>query len=136
MYRFLEILPGALVWVTLIAMVLASAYLPAAAAIFIILFDTYWLLRTATLSLYLTFTFRKMRENLKINWLEKTKEIEGWEKVYHLVLLPMHKEPYELVKETFNSLIKGDYPKEKVIIVLGTEERAGEEALNVAKRIQ
>jgi len=136
MYRLLEILPGTLVWITLIGMVLASVYAPAGAAIFIILFDTYWLLRTATLSSYLIFTFRKMRENLKINWLEKTKEIEGWERVYHLVLLPMYKEPYELVRETFNSLLKGDYPKEKIIIVLGTEERAGEEALMVAKRIE
>ncbi|MCR4261157.1 MAG: glycosyltransferase family 2 protein [Candidatus Colwellbacteria bacterium] len=136
MYRFLEILPGALVWVTLIGMVLVSVYMPAAAAIFIILFDTYWLLRTATLSLYLIFTFHKMKENLKIDWLEKTKEINGWDRVYHLVLLPMYKEPYELVKETFNSLLKGDYPKEKIIIVLGTEERAGEEALAVAKRIE
>ena len=136
MYRLLEILPGTLVWITLIGMVLASVYAPAGAAIFIILFDTYWLLRTATLSSYLIFTFRKMRENLKINWLEKTKEIEGWERVFHLVLLPMYKEPYELVRETFNSLLKGDYPKEKIIIVLGTEERAGEEALMVAKRIE
>ena len=136
MYRFLEILPGMLVWITLIGMVLASAYVPVAAAIFIILFDIYWLLRTATLSLYLTLTLRKMQGNMKINWLEKTKTIEGWEDVYHLVLLPMHKESYELVEETFISLLKENYPKEKIIIVLGPEGRAGKEALGVAKRVQ
>ena len=136
MYRFFEILPGALVWVTLIGMVLASAYAPASAAIFIILFDTYWLLRTATLSLYLTFTFRRMRENTKVNWLDKVKEIKGWERVYHLMLLPMYKEPYEVVRETFDSLVKENYPKEKMIVVLGPEARAGEEALGIAERIK
>ena len=136
MYRFFEILPGTLVWITLIGMVLASAYAPVAAAMFIILFDVYWLLRTATLSLYLTFTFRKMRENMGINWLEKTKEIQRWGEVYHLVLLPMYNEPYALVKETFESLTRENYPKEKMIIILGVEERAGEEALKIAHRIQ
>lgn len=136
MYRFLEILPGTLVWITLIGMFVASAYFPVAAAIFIILFDTYWLLRTATLSLYLTIIFRRMRKNMKIDWLAKTKEIDGWEDVVHLILLPMYQEPYELVKETFERLLSGNYPQDKMIIVLGTEERAGQEALDVAKRIE
>ena len=136
MYRLLEILPGIFIWTTLIGIFLASAYFPVAAAIFIILFDVYWLLRTITLSSYLTFTFRKMRANLKIDWLGKTKELDGWENIYHLILLPMHKEPYELVKETFDSLTKGNYPKEKMIIVLGPEGRAGEEALAIARRIE
>ncbi|MDZ4231411.1 MAG: hypothetical protein U1C52_01325 [Patescibacteria group bacterium] len=48
MYRFLEILPGLLVWATLVGMVLGSAYLPVWVAVFIILFDVYWLLRTTT----------------------------------------------------------------------------------------
>ncbi len=136
MYRFLEILPGVLVWITLINIVLVSAYLPVAAAIFIILFDTYWLLRTVTLSLYMTTTFRKMRDNMKINWLEKTKEVEGWDKIYHIILFPMYKEPYELVRETFEGLVRENYPKEKMIIVLGSEERAGEEALEITERIK
>jgi len=136
MYRFFEILPGALVWITLIGVVLGSAYLPVWVAIFIILFDVYWLLRTTTLSMYLAFIFRRMRENMKVNWLELTKEISGWDEVYHLVLLPMYEEPYELVKETFESLTSENYPKDKMIIVLGTEERAGDEALGVANRIK
>jgi len=136
MYRFFEILPGTLVWLTLIGVVLGSTYLPVWVAIFIILFDVYWLLRTTTLSLYLGFIFRRMRENMKTNWLSLTKEVSGWDEVYHLVLLPMYQEPYKLVKETFESLIKENYPKGKMIIVLGTEERAGSEALEVANRIK
>ncbi|MEX2054004.1 MAG: glycosyltransferase family 2 protein [Candidatus Colwellbacteria bacterium] len=136
MYRFFEILPGALVWLTFIAMIVGSAYVPVWVAIFIILFDVYWLLRTTTLSLYLAFIFRKMHQNMGVDWLSLTKAIPGWDKLYHLVILPMYQEPYELVKETFDSLIKENYPKDKMIVVLGPEGRAGEDALGVAKRIK
>jgi len=80
MYRFLEILPGTLTWLTLIMMVVASIHWPVAVAIFIILFDIYWFFRVATLSLYLMFTFRQMKQNMAVNWLEKVKEIASLSK--------------------------------------------------------
>lgn len=134
MYRFLEILPGVIVWSILIGMVVASAVTPVAAAIFIILFDMYWLLKTTTLSVYMTVIFRRMKANMKIDWLAKARELEGWDEIYHLVLLPMYSEPYEVIEETFESLLRENYPKGKMIIVLGTEERAGQEAYDIALR--
>ena len=71
MRRFFEILPGALAWLTLLLMVACSRWLPAAAAVFIILFDIYWLLKSVYLSFHLHATFREMKRNLKINWLER-----------------------------------------------------------------
>ncbi|MBU2101422.1 hypothetical protein KKH05_01760, partial [Patescibacteria group bacterium] len=124
MYRFLEILPGALTWSTLILMFTLSAVAPVFVAIFIILFDIYWFFRVLILSLYLVFTFRQMRRNMKINWLEKVKKIDNWNDIYHLVILPMVDEPYEIVKETFEELKNTNYPKDKFIIVLAQEERA------------
>mgnify|MGYP001574893343 CR=1 FL=1 len=143
LYRFLEMIPGMLAWGTLIAIVLVSWWAPVAAAFFIILFDTYWLLKTIYLSLHLSSTFRKLRENMLVDWLEKLKEgarmrdprLAHWQEVYHLVILPMYQEPYEVVRESFESLARSHYPKEKLIVALGTEERAGEGRL-VAERIQ
>mgnify|MGYP001586061764 CR=1 FL=1 len=68
LYRFFEFVPATLAWATLIAVVVASKYIPAAAAIFIILFDIYWLLKTIYLSLHLRYSFVKMRQYLKIDW--------------------------------------------------------------------
>ena len=136
MYRFFEILPGAVIWTTLILMFVGSWQFPVAAAIFIILFDVYWLLRTVILSLYLTFTFRRMKENMKVDWLADLQDRPGWQEVYHLILFPMYKEPYEVVKETFESLKRENYPKDKMMVVLGPEKRAGEEALKTANRIK
>ncbi len=138
MNRIFEMLPGVLAWSTILLMFLLSWLVPVWVAIFIILFDIYWLLKTVFLSFHLRATFKKMRENLKINWLEKLKSIVNgqWSNVYHLIILPMHKEPYEVVKETFGSLIKANYPKDKFIVVLATEECVGEPAQIVAKKIQ
>jgi cellulose synthase/poly-beta-1,6-N-acetylglucosamine synthase-like glycosyltransferase len=137
MKRFLEILPGALSWLTIFLMIFTSAKIPMGAAIFIILFDIYWLLKTIYLYLHLKITYDLMKKNLKINWLEKLKTTgSDWESIYHLIIFPMYKEPYEIVYESFKSLISANYPKDKFIVVLATEERAGEKAQKTAEKIK
>lgn len=131
-YRALEILPGALIWLTLILMVVLSWLKPAIIAFFIIGFCIYWFLRIAYFSLYFLASYKKLRKNLKINWLEKTSKLPDWENIYHLVILPTYKEELSLVRETFGSLINCDYPKDKMIVVLAVEERAGEKSKEIA----
>ena len=134
MLRFFELVPGALSWLTLVLMVVAARYFPTGAAVFIILFDTYWLFKTLFLSFHLRSSFKKVRKNLKTNWLD---ELGGdWGRIYHLVILPMYQEPYEVVRETFESLRRANYPKDKFIIVLAPEERGGEPTKEVAQRIE
>jgi len=137
-YRCFEILPGFLIWLTLIGMVFFSWYRPHWVAYFIIGFCIYWLLRVVHFFAHLIAAYKKLKKNLKINWLEKLKkEKKGeWEKVYHLVILPMYKEGVEIVRGTFEALVKCCYPKDKMIVVLGIEERAGERAKKVAEKIR
>jgi cellulose synthase/poly-beta-1,6-N-acetylglucosamine synthase-like glycosyltransferase len=135
MYRFFEVVPGALSWGTLLLMVLASWKLPTAAAIFVIIFDLYWLLKTIYLSLHLRVTFKKMRLNLKTDWAEKLERL-NWKNIYHLIILPMYQEPYGIVRESFESLNKINYPKDKLIVVLATEEKAGKEAEIIGDKIR
>src|SRR5437763_207243 len=108
MKRFFEILPGVLAWSTIVLMVLFSWLLPVWVSIFIILFDIYWLLKTAYLSLHLRATFTMMQENMKTDWLLKLDGLPngrvGWDGIRHLVILPMFNEPYDIVRESFQSL--------------------------------
>jgi hypothetical protein len=145
--RLYETIPALLTWATLLAMVLFSWLLPVWVSIFIILFDTYWLLKTIYLSFHLRATFSAMRANMKTNWLAKLEELPaqpyvagknngGWRDIYHLVILPMYDEPYEVVRESFESLVRANYPKEKFIIVLALEERAGEAAQATGEKIE
>lgn len=58
-----------------------------------------------------------------------------WEKLYHLVIFPTYKEDIELLRASIESYLKCDYPKDKILFVLGLEERAGVEALERARML-
>lgn len=53
---------------------------------------------------------------------------------YHLVLLPFATEGFEILDTTLSSLSMVNYPKEKMIVVLASEERVGAKAQEVAKK--
>ncbi|KKU93789.1 MAG: hypothetical protein UY26_C0004G0002 [Candidatus Jorgensenbacteria bacterium GW2011_GWA1_48_13] len=136
MTRFFEILPGALTWAALILIVLLSWWWPEGIAIFFIVYAFFWLCRIVYLHFHLRHSFKKVRENLKIGWLPKVKNIAGWEKTYHLIVLPMYKEPPSVVRETFLALRSANYPKSNFIVVLATEERGGREAARAAEAVK
>ncbi len=93
-----------------------------------------------------------MREHEKTDWLEKLNQlsshtaeqavisnqlgIKNWQEIYHLIILPMYKEPLEIVQETFQNLVKTDYPKDKMIVILALEEKAGRQAQKTARQIE
>ncbi|MCK9497374.1 MAG: glycosyltransferase family 2 protein [Candidatus Colwellbacteria bacterium] len=141
MKRFLEILPGALAWLTIAMMFVISAVFPVQAAVFVILFDIFWFLKTVYFAIHVGAGYREMKKVMKVDWLEKIKALpprdgRDWSDIYHLVIFPMYKESYAVVKENFDSIIKTDYPLEKFIVVLSGEERAGEETVRTIERIK
>ena len=132
MKRFFEMVPGILAWLTLIFMFLFSWLLPVWVSIFIILFDIYWVLKTVYLSLHLRATFSEMRRVMKIDWLAEirgefpegdalvaagtaNKTRPSLAEIYHLVILPMYDEPYEVVRETFRIAHARQLRPEKII---------------------
>ncbi len=137
-FKFFEILPGFLSWGTLIAAFLLSWLVPIAVAIFIIIFDFFWLLRISYLSFHQIASYRQMKKNLTADWMKKLKNLKRkkWEEIYHLVILPTYKEGRETIKPTIQALADADYPKNKIIVVLSTEERAGKVAQETAKEIE
>jgi len=138
--RRYDAIPGILTWATLLGMFVFSWLLPVWVSVFIILFDTYWLLKTIFLSFHLRATFTAMRGNVKVDWLAKVRELParetGWNDLCHLVILPMYNEPYEVVRESFQSLARANYPKDRFIVVLALEARAGEAARRTGERIE
>src|SRR3989344_5062578 len=145
-YRLLEMLPGFLAWATIGLVILLSFFLPIWVAIFIIIFDVYWFIKTLYLSFHLRISYNKLRENLKINWLERlnnlqpstysVKALKSWQDIYHLIFLPLYKEDFYLVSASLESLMKTNYQKEKIIVALCWEERVGEKAEQVTKEIE
>lgn len=136
LYRFLEILPGFLSWSTLILLLVMSFFQPIWVTYFIIAFDVYWLLRVIYLAIHLIAAYNTLKDNLKVDWKKECEKINGWKEIYHLVILPTYTESYEIIKPTIESIVNDNYPKDKMIIVLATEERGGLEAQQWAGKIK
>ncbi|MSR73420.1 glycosyltransferase family 2 protein [Candidatus Parcubacteria bacterium] len=135
LYRLLEILPGFLAWTTILGAIFLSYFNPIYAAIFIIIFDFYWLLKTVYLSIYLRHNWRRMKHNMKLDWstmLANTK----YEHVIHLVIMPFYKESFEVVEKSLLAILDTKYDMKKVAFVLAAEERVGEEAQETARIIE
>ncbi len=135
LYRFFEILPGALSWTTLILMVFLSAFFPVWAAFFIIAFDLYWLVKTAYLSAHLRSNWKRLKYNMKTDWQDRLKNLKH-DHIRHLVLLPFYKEGFAVLEETLTALANSIYDRSKILVILSYEERAGLEAEETAKKIK
>ena len=69
--RVLEIVPGATSWTILVGMLILSLIKPLAAAILIIAFDFYWLLRLLYMTLFLILAYLRLSIEKDTNWLER-----------------------------------------------------------------
>jgi cellulose synthase/poly-beta-1,6-N-acetylglucosamine synthase-like glycosyltransferase len=135
LYRLFEILPGFLAWGTLIGLFVLSIYLPIWAAVFIIVFDLYWLFKTVHLTIYHFYNWRRMKFNIRKDWAEllsKTKH----EHIYHLILLPFFNESREVIEETIKALVNSEYDKDKFLLVIAAEERAEPEFHALAEELK
>jgi len=159
MLRFFETIPGMLAWGTIIGLLAGAYFFPLTVGIFVVLFDVYWFLKSVYLAIHMRTAFTKMRGNLKVDWraeleglrhndhdydndrsqssstLSSSSVASAWRDVRHLVIFPMYREPYEVVRESFESLAKTTYPKEKIFVVLATEACGGKETEETARRI-
>src|SRR6185295_15566663 len=100
LYRFFEIIPGALSLGTLAGVFIFSWLLPSWVAIFIICFCFYYLFRILYFSLHQVVGYFKVRNHLKTDWLKELKKVttRNWKDIYHLVILPTYKEGEVIIK--------------------------------------
>ena len=134
-YRLFEILPGLLSWLTLIGIFLGSWFFTFGAAISIIIFDLYWLVKTIYLSTHLRANWKKLRRNKEVDWTEKLNNFK-YNHLWQMVLLPFYREETGIIFATMETLIGAKYNKKKMIIVLAYEERAGENAEKIAQEVE
>lgn len=74
--RAVEMIPGLLLWTTLLGMVAISFFVPVWAAIFVIVFDIYWIHKALYISIFSLTGQRDVVEGKRINWWERCQNIE------------------------------------------------------------
>ncbi|MBU3895764.1 glycosyltransferase family 2 protein [Patescibacteria group bacterium] len=135
-YRFFEVLPGLISAGTLIGVSLFSWLMPSWVAVFIILFCFYYLFKIMFLAIHQVSSYVRMRRAIKTDWIKKIRKISRWKKIYHLIVLPTFKESRDVIEESLQALLASDYPKDKLIVILGMEEKAGQVVLKIAEGIK
>ncbi len=138
LYRFFETIPGLISLGTLVGVLVFSWLIPAWVSVFVICFCFYYLFRIFYFSLHQIVGYSKVREHMQRDWLAELKKIKGsrWKEIYHVVLLPTYQEGEKIIQESLHALIHSDYPKEKLIVVLAVEQRAGAAYQALAKKIE
>lgn len=138
-YRLFEILPGVIVWIILITPIFLSLFYPKTLAIILLFFVTFWLVRTFFMSYRLILGYINYKTDTNLNWLERLKSTtpeNGWRDIYHMVVVPTYKEDISILEHSIRSVINSNYPEDRVIYVLATEERAKDTARDYAKTLE
>jgi len=177
--RLWEILPGLQFWTVFFGSILLSLYKPIWAALFIICFDLYWVLKALNVATHLVAAYKRFKVVVTINWLDyagRLKNLAEFQKFlatkiqnspnaetrnyfkaeikrigkliesskhggdftnyYQLLLIPFIDESFEVIDSTLSAIAACNYPKDKIILTLGTEERAGQDAREIAQKIK
>lgn len=74
--RFWEILPGLQFWAVFFGAIALSYYQPIWAALFIICFDLYWVLKALNVAMHLISSYRKFRFYVTLDWLDYAQRLE------------------------------------------------------------
>lgn len=136
MYRLCEIVPGALVWITFSVGIVLSIIHPLWVIYFILLFDLYWLFRVAYFLVFLILAWRTYRKSLQMDWNAKLREHADWGMITHLIFLPFVRESERIVEAALEALLHSTYPPDRMIVVLGGEEREREYADRIMHTIK
>lgn len=76
--RFFEILPGFSSWFVILAMVGLSFWKPVAAAILMIVFNFYWLLRMFYITIFLSLSYFRLSLEAKTDWMARLAALDGF----------------------------------------------------------
>jgi hypothetical protein len=177
--RYWEIIPGFTFWTVFFGAIILSYFQPVWAAIFIVCFDLYWVLKAINVAMHLVASYRRFRIYVTWDWLELVELLPERQKLiallesrlktakgrlerniykkqiqklkqpinngiinrpyrdfYHVIVVPFVDESYLVLKSTLEALAVVEYPKDRMIILLAIEERAGEAAVRTAKTLE
>ncbi|MBI3963721.1 MAG: glycosyltransferase family 2 protein, partial [Candidatus Kerfeldbacteria bacterium] len=115
---------------------LLSFVRPLWAIYFIIIFDVFWLVRVVYLTFYVLVSYRRFAIARRKPWRAMVAALPQWRSITHLIVIPTYQESADVLRETFTGLLRSDYPLDRCIVVLATEERDLPRATDVGAAIR
>ncbi|MEO6077930.1 MAG: hypothetical protein ABIP54_04040, partial [Candidatus Andersenbacteria bacterium] len=137
--RIWEIVPGFLSWTTLIGLGLLAFTIPYWIAVFVIAYDVYLLIRIVYMSIHLLYAYRRLNEYKHVDWIQKLETEKAdiaWNKIHHITVIPTYDESIHVLKTSISALAKTDFPHDRLHVVIGFEDRAGDAAKKRASALK
>jgi hypothetical protein len=121
--RVLEMLPTATVWLIITAPVWAALIAPATLGFGMLLFSIYWLWKSISFASGVMIGFWRLHRAQQRDWIADSVNLDGFDQLRHLVMVPTCGENEEIVADTLHCLTQQDVPLDRVSVVLAFEER-------------
>lgn len=127
-WRVIEIFPGAMAWFALLMPVILSFFWPSFVAVYILLFDIYWVFRAFYMAYFLRKSYIKMKKALKTDYRSKIESLNEEEvgmrvdAVYQAIIFATFKEELDTLLPSVQSVVDADWPSAKKIVMLAGEE--------------
>ncbi len=132
--RILMFIPGFSSWLMIFMPVWLGIIAPRIASFILTYLAVYWVYLAGSHVFNLFKGYFKYEKEVAVDWYQKclaldfsklpSQEIlpKNLNETKHLILIPTVREGFNILKDTFQALIDANYPKENIVIVIGTEE--------------
>ncbi|MDO8639404.1 MAG: glycosyltransferase family 2 protein [bacterium] len=124
--RSLELLPGLVSWSLITFPIWGSLVVPYVVAYFILFFDVYWFYKSFSLAATAYLASKRIKKAEAENWLEKAKNLSGFEKVNHVLVITNYTESVAKIRTSLKALASQTFSPKHIYIVLAMEEREKE----------
>lgn len=121
--RLIEISIPLTSWLIITMPFWLSFWNPVAMGYILITFNVYWFFKSLTLAVSGIKSFITLQAHVKVDWLSQIKNHEHFTKIHHIIIIPEYKEPIHILKRTIENLLTTDFPKERIILVIATEQK-------------
>lgn len=122
-HRLLEMLPGFVSWNLILFPFWGSLVFPTLVAYVVLAFDVLWFYKSASAGIAAIFSYFRIQAAQKYGWLEEIRRLPNFKKIYHIHLIVNVNEPMHILERSLNAIVRQDFPKEQLVVVLAMEER-------------
>ena len=146
--RTLMFILGALTWSMLLMPIWLGYFAPKAVSFVLTFLAIYWVFMAVKHAWGLIQGYRKYKYEISVDWYKKCKELnykklpnkntlpKQFSDLKHFILIPTVTEGISILEPTLQAIMDQSYPKEKILIVIGTEEKGKKEITSALIKIK
>ncbi len=139
--RLFEILPGLLMWITILSPIWLGFLYPQAMVYFLTFITMYWSYLALMNTIGLAIGYPRYKNEMAEDWAaqchalnfedlpDKATLPNSLEDVRHMILIPVVNEPYDILRDTFKSFTDQTYPTKSMTLVFTIEEKYSKETI-------